>query len=160
MAGKQGLDGWAVLWEPGDEVQELDVPGNLESSGGGGNLGTAGNFSGFKEGRLEPPKGLPRANSRGWRGPAGLERSGELGSFSNPLWNARETWEGGNEIVEGQRNGEMVGETSAVVGMGPVVGGVGENGDVSSDEGAGKEGGRDEETVETGGPGVGRLGLE
>src|SRR3954470_18521176 len=59
MAGKQAGDGRVILREARDEVEQLDVPGDLECSRSDGDLGATGGLSGSEEGGLEHLEDLP-----------------------------------------------------------------------------------------------------
>ena len=66
MEGEEGGDGEEVLREPGDEVKELDVPGNREGSGGRFNLGLAGGIGCGEEGSLKFAEDLPGVDVWPW----------------------------------------------------------------------------------------------
>ena len=91
MAGKEAGDGRAILWKARDEVEQLDVPGDLESSRGDGDLGATGGLSSSKQGGLEHLEDLPGVDIGARVNPAGVEGGGELRALSDPL---RETWNG------------------------------------------------------------------
>jgi len=129
-------------------VKELDVPRNPKGGGGGSNPGAASDTGGSEEGGLEPLEDLPGVGARTRLHPAGGQGRGELGALSDPLRNTRETRKVSVEAVKGERNWNVIGERGADSRVGTVVGGVGKDGDVSSNEWAGEEGRGHKKTIE------------
>jgi hypothetical protein len=94
-------------------VEKLDVPRNHESGRGNRNVGPAGGSSGSEESgliALENPPGV--GIGAGVDPPSGQIR-GELWALSNPLGDAGGVGKASGELMERERDGQVVGKTGA-----------------------------------------------
>jgi len=136
------------------------VPGDHEGSRGDGDLGAAGSLGRGKEGSLKLLEDLPGVGAETRVGPAGSKGSGKLGALGDPLGDTRSgAGKVGGEPMEREENREMIRKRGTGGRVGTVVGGVGEDGNISGGKRVGKKGRRDQETIDTGGTEVGRQGV-
>ena len=159
MLREEGGDSGLVLGEPGNEMEELNMPGNNKGSGGLSNPGLAGDVSSGEHGSFKSAEDLPRVDARTRVDPASRQGGSKGGRLSHPLGNAGKCRKKRRETVERKRDGKMVRKASAGGGEGTIIGGVVKDGDVGGDKRVGKEGRGDKKAIKPRGPGVSGQGV-